>query len=81
VKPAKDTDSSRQLNPYARLDPEFVGAQGNLGAEYSFLHRYGEAAAELHRAVMLDDPSAAWLQFLAFALLQAGKPAEAEQWA
>jgi hypothetical protein len=35
------------------VDPEFVGAHGNLGAEYSFLHRYGEAAAELHSAVRL----------------------------
>ena len=69
------------LEKAVALDPEFVGAHGNLGAEYSFLHRYGEAAAELQRAVTLD-PSAAWLQSnLAFALLQAGKPAEAEQWA
>jgi tetratricopeptide (TPR) repeat protein len=69
------------LEKAVALDPEFVGAHGNLGAEYTFLHRYGEAAAELQRAVTLD-PSAAWLQSnLAFALLQSGKLVEAEQWA
>jgi tetratricopeptide (TPR) repeat protein len=69
------------LEKAVTLDPEFVGAHGNLGAEYAFLHRYGEAAAELQRAVALD-PSAAWLQSnLAFALLQSGQLVEAEQWA
>jgi Flp pilus assembly protein TadD len=69
------------LEKAVALDPEFTNAHGNLGAEYAVLHRYGEAAAELERAVALD-PSAAWMQSnLAFALWQAGKPMEAEQWA
>jgi len=63
------------------LDPQYIQAHGNLGAEYLVLHRYAEAVVELQRAVALD-PAAAWLQSnLAMALWETGKPAEAEQWA
>ncbi|PWT96862.1 MAG: hypothetical protein C5B51_32550 [Terriglobia bacterium] len=61
------------------LDPLFVWAHGNLGAEYLLLHRFTEAAAELQRAATLD-PAAAWLQAnLAIALFQSGNPDQAEE--
>jgi tetratricopeptide (TPR) repeat protein len=63
------------------IDPRYVQARGDLGAQYILLHKYAEAAQELRQAIAFD-PSAGWLQAdLAFALLRLGEAGEAEQWA
>jgi tetratricopeptide (TPR) repeat protein len=68
------------LRRAVQLDPEYVGARGNLGAELMIVGRYEEGIRELREAVNRA-PGAAWIQAnLAWGLLKTGQNKEALLW-
>jgi tetratricopeptide (TPR) repeat protein len=49
--------AARELEKAVTRDAEYIHAHNNLGIEYTQLGRFGEAAAELERAIALDPNS------------------------
>ena len=73
-----DANAAAEFAKAAEFDPDFSEAYGNLGVEYTWLHRYEDAVAEFRRAIALDPATSFHHSNLAYTLIRLNRPHEAE---
>src|SRR5262249_8989352 len=68
-----------ELEKSVKLDPEYVEARINLGAQYTRLGRFQEAETQFRKAVLLDPNLGMAQSNLAIALAKQGRLVDAEK--